>query len=171
MLACVSTISVSHHKFLFCAHVPHNIHSYLLPCGQTVHGKKKGPVGIFFFHLVKKPPYEGIPQREKTDHRGALLSMRLSTLRLPESLSHRSSHTGPHTHAHARLQPSLCLKIFLHDSLKWDHFWSTQTGVPTAHIICVKINTQRMFSPCEDNDPWVLTVGLATWTDGGPFCR
>lgn len=69
-----------------------------------------------FFHQGKKLQSKGIPQWEQTDHRGAQLSMGLSTPRLLESLSHRRSHTQ--THIHNSFQPPLCLKHFL----KWAPF-------------------------------------------------
>lgn len=59
-----------------------------------------GVRGSCFFHLGKKLQSEGIPQWEQTDHRGGLLSMGLSTPRLPESLSHHGSHKHTHTHTY-----------------------------------------------------------------------
>lgn len=79
-----------------------------------------------FFHLGKKLQSEGIPQWEQTDHRGALLSMGLSTPRLPESLSQRGSPTCTHTltRAHTLNFSLLCAWNIFSASLKWERIWS-----------------------------------------------
>lgn len=117
-------------------------------------------------HLDKKQQLDRILLWVQTDHRGALLSMSLSNLRLPRPLSHHRSHT--HTFPTMKWFPFIgsrlvfiSINTFIPNpkqevrrrfgnifSASRRQLWSTLDGISTVNIIPVKINTHWTLIAC-----------------------